>query len=191
MAEINQKVLAMVQREMEKDPSVRNEALLAKAVGIDRSLRKMSGQQFHGTYRLTAARALASKGGSRKKRAVAKRGRGVAAAAGRTTAGRKKSVGRKRARSVATAKKQPGRSNRPKRARQTRSAPSPVTGSTAAAALPVPSARRDSTSGRSAVRAAMLDFAGAIAAAESKVELIDLLGSIDRHVDRVLAAASS
>jgi hypothetical protein len=59
MAKPNPKILAMVRREVQKNPDISNSVLLDKAVSIDRSLRKLNARQFHGTYRLTVARELA------------------------------------------------------------------------------------------------------------------------------------
>ena len=55
----NEKVLAMVRQELEKDPNVTNKTLLTKAKRLHRSVSRLSPQQFHAMYRLTAARQLA------------------------------------------------------------------------------------------------------------------------------------
>ena len=55
----NEKVVAMVRRELERDPRVKNKALLAKAKRMDRSVGRLSPQQFHATYRLRVMREMA------------------------------------------------------------------------------------------------------------------------------------
>jgi hypothetical protein len=143
MPDVNQNVLALVRREIEKNPSVSNDVLVEIAAAIDRSVRKLSRQQFHGTYRLTAARAIASARGGRRK-----------AAGGQPASAKVKT-------------------NRPGRRTHITSAPNLNT----------------DPSGRTAVRAALLEFASEIAKAESKADIIDALSSIERYVERVLAAA--
>jgi hypothetical protein len=51
-------------------------------------------------------------------------------------------------------------------------------------------AQRDGDPERSAVRAALLEFAGEVAKAETKADIVGVLGSIDRYVERVVAAAA-
>jgi hypothetical protein len=142
MPDVNEKVLAMVRGEIEKNPAVTNDVLIGKAAAIDRKVRKLNGRQFHGTYRLTAARSLA--------------------ASGRTNARRK--VGKKRASKGVVA-----RSN--------------------AKARPVESAVESQHSDRPAVRAALLELASEIAKAKNNADIIVSLGSIDRYVERIVAAA--
>lgn len=142
MAHVNQKVLALVRRQIEKDPHVPNDVLAKKAAAIDRSVRKLSKLQFHGTYRLTAARQLA--------------------ADGRGPAGRRPA--RKRASGLATTGNAPTR----------QAAPSPA----------------NADADRAAARAALLEFAGEVAQAESKSDVMRVLSTIDRYVDRVVAAAA-
>jgi hypothetical protein len=43
---------------------------------------------------------------------------------------------------------------------------------------------------RAAVRVALLEFAGEVAQAESKSDVVRVLSTIDRYVDRVVAAAA-
>jgi len=59
MPQANEKVLAMVRQELEKDPKVTNKALLAKAKRVNRSIGKLSPRQFHAKYRLKASRDMA------------------------------------------------------------------------------------------------------------------------------------
>jgi hypothetical protein len=145
MADVNPKVLDMVRREMAKNPAVTNDALRKKATGIDSSVRKLTPLQFHGTYRLTASRALAS-GGNAKRQATA---------------------GGSAKRRVTTSTRGPR-----KRA-------------------PVSAAPGDGSADRATVRATLLELAAEVAGAESKTDIIAVLGSLDRYVDRVLAASNA
>lgn len=141
MADVNQKVLALVRREIEKDPHVTNDVLARKAAAIDRSVRRLSKLQFHGTYRLTAARQIAADGRER---------------------GRQKHA-RKPARGLATAR---------------RNAP------------PGRTASANTAADRAAVRSALIEFAGEVAQAESTSDVVRVLSTIDRYVDRVVKAAA-
>lgn len=143
MADVNQKVLALVRPEIEKDPHVPNDVLARKAAAIDRSVRKLSKLQFHGTYRLTAARQLAADGrGPAGQKRATKLARGSATAATRGTAP---------ARRIASS-----------------------------------SANADAA--RAAVRVALLEFAGEVAQAENTSDVVGVLSTIDRYVDRVVSA---
>jgi hypothetical protein len=142
MADVNPKVLDMVRREMAKNPAVTNDALRKKAAAIDSLVRKLTPLQFHGTYRLTAARALASGSNAKRQPTAAESGKG------RVTTG----------------------TRRPSK----RSSGSAAQG--------------DGGAERAAVRATLLEFAAEVAGAESKTDIITVLGSLDRYVDRVLAA---
>lgn len=143
MADVNQKVLALVRREIEKDPGVTNDVLARKAAAIDESVRKLSKLQFHGTYRLTAARQLAGDGRGRARGKRSRKGtRGRIAGSGNATATRRAS-------------------------------------STANAGVE-----------RAAVRAALLEFAGEVAQAEAPSDVVRVLSTIDRYVERVVAASA-
>jgi hypothetical protein len=143
MADVNPKVLDMVRREMAKDPAVTNDTLRKKATAIDSSVRKLTPLQFHGTYRLTASRALASGGNAKRQPVTAGSGKGRVATGTRGP--------RKRA--------------------------------------PVSAATGDGRADRATVRATLLELAGEVAGAESKTDIIAVLGSLDQYVDRILAAA--
>jgi hypothetical protein len=145
MAEVNAKVLDMVRREMARNPAVTNDALRKKAAAIDSSVRKLTPLQFHGTYRLTASRALASGGNTKRQPTAARSGKR------RDTSGTRGP--RKRA--------------------------------------PVSAATGDSSADRATVRATLLELAAEVAGAESKTDIIAVLGSLDRYVDRVLAASNA
>ncbi|HEX6940467.1 MAG TPA: hypothetical protein VF158_13715 [Longimicrobiales bacterium] len=44
---------------------------------------------------------------------------------------------------------------------------------------------------RNAIRGVLLDFARAIAAAEGKADVVDVIGGVDKYVDRVVQAAGA
>jgi len=59
MPRANEKVLAMVRQELEKDPAVTNKTLLGKAKRLSRAVGRLSPRQFHAKYRLKVSRELA------------------------------------------------------------------------------------------------------------------------------------
>lgn len=72
MAEINDKVMEMVRKELDKNPDAENAELYEKAKKIDGSIGNLSLRQFHARYPLQVKRQKAQKkgktGGRRKKR---------------------------------------------------------------------------------------------------------------------------
>lgn len=162
MAETNPKVMAMIEAELAKDPSISNDELLAKAKKIDRSVGNLSARQFNARYPLQVKRrkdgpkpAKKKKGTTRKKAAAgAKKAR-----AGKTRAASSRKAGRKKAASGA------------KRGRGTAAAPA-------------------SGGDREAVRKILLDYAKKVSAADSMTDMVDLVMDVDRYVDRVMKAAS-
>lgn len=77
VAERNEKVMEMVVKELDKDPSVGLESLYGRAKEIDSSISELSLRQFHARYPLqvkrsrTRSAAKKQKGSQTKKRAVA------------------------------------------------------------------------------------------------------------------------
>ncbi len=69
MADVNQKVMDMVEDELDKNPKVKNEELYEKAKKIDKSIDKLTLRQFHARYPLQVKRRKAPK---RKKKTAAK-----------------------------------------------------------------------------------------------------------------------
>ncbi len=69
MPKLNEKVLAMVRREIQKDSNVTNKALIGMAKRIDRSVGRLGPRQFHAMYRLRATREAASAATPRKRTA--------------------------------------------------------------------------------------------------------------------------
>jgi len=59
MPQANEKVLAMVRQELEKDRNVSNKTLLTKAKRLSRSVGRLSPRQFHAKYRLKVSREMA------------------------------------------------------------------------------------------------------------------------------------
>jgi hypothetical protein len=72
MSDVNPKVLALVERELKKNPDTPSTTLQEKAAKVDRSVASLTGRQFHARYGLLARRKLSGskrpKGASRKKR---------------------------------------------------------------------------------------------------------------------------
>lgn len=58
MADVNAKVVAMVERALKKNPELRSTDLQERAVKIDKTLGKLNGRQFHARYALPARRRL-------------------------------------------------------------------------------------------------------------------------------------
>jgi hypothetical protein len=58
VSDINPKVVALVERELKKDPDLRSTKLRQKAAKIDRSVGTMTGRQFHAKYVLQSRRKL-------------------------------------------------------------------------------------------------------------------------------------
>jgi hypothetical protein len=170
MAATNPKVMAMIERELAKDPSISNEALLEKAKKIDASVGGLSARQFNARYPLQVKRRkdgpAAKKGGGKRKAAKAK----GATKAKASSKGRK--AGRAKAKPKAAAKS--GGRGRKRAARK------------AATGAP----RAASGGDREAVRKILLDYARKVSAANSMTDMVDLVMDVDRYVDRVMKAAS-
>lgn len=61
MAEINNKVMTMVEEELRKDPAISTRDLFQKAVKIDKAISGLSPRQFNALYPLQVKRRLAPK----------------------------------------------------------------------------------------------------------------------------------
>lgn len=164
MAETNPKVMAMIEAELAKDPSISNDELLAKAQKIDRSVGGLSARQFNARYPLQVKRRKDGPKPARKK--PAGRARKKASKAGKATgtgkaarAGSSRKPRRKKAASGAT--------------RRPRTTAAPASGGD-----------------REAVRKILLDYAKKVSAADSMTDMVDLVMDVDRYVDRVMKAAS-
>lgn len=62
MSDINPKVVALVERELRKDPDLRSIDLQEKARRIDKSIGALTGRQFHAQYALQVRRRLRDSG---------------------------------------------------------------------------------------------------------------------------------
>ena len=129
VAQIDEKVMKMVEAELDKDPTASVDDLYEKAKKVSKNIGKLSLRQFNARYPLQV-----------------KRRRSL-----------KKSAGKPRRRKSRTRK------------------------STKQAA---------SDGARAAVRQSFLDFASDLAAAEERPELVKVLASVDKYVDRALKAAA-
>lgn len=76
MAEVKEKVMDMVRKELEKNPDAENKELYEKATEVDGSIADLTLRQFHARYPLQVKRQKAQKsgGGTRKKKASSGRG---------------------------------------------------------------------------------------------------------------------
>lgn len=78
MAEVKDKVMDMVRKELDENPDAENRELYEKATKVDGSIADLTLRQFHARYPLQVKRQKAQKsgGGSRKKRSSSSRGGG-------------------------------------------------------------------------------------------------------------------
>lgn len=78
MAEVKDKVMDMVRKELDENPDAENRELYEKATKVDGSIADLTLRQFHARYPLQVKRQKAQKsgGGSRKKRSSSGRGGG-------------------------------------------------------------------------------------------------------------------
>jgi len=96
MPETNDRVMAMIEKEIAANPDISNEDLRAKAEKVDSSVSRMSARQFNATYPLQVKRRMRPRR-ARKASKGAKRG-GNQANGGARKAGRPAGTGRKRGR---------------------------------------------------------------------------------------------
>lgn len=78
MAEVNPKVMELVQAEIRKNKDISNKELFDKATALDKSIGKLSARQFNARYPLQVKRSMAPKKKVTRKAASA-RGRKAAA----------------------------------------------------------------------------------------------------------------
>lgn len=78
MAEVKDKVMDMVRKELDKNPDAENRELYEKATKVDGSIADLTLRQFHARYPLQVKRqkAQTSGGGSKSKRSASGRGGG-------------------------------------------------------------------------------------------------------------------
>jgi hypothetical protein len=163
MPETNEKVLAMIGRELSKNASVSNAELFDKAVKMDPSIGGLSRREFHARYPLQWKR----------RRAQGLTGEPAAVVTERKPA----------ARPAAAA---PGKRPRGRPRKQPQTVPTPEPAA-APSRAPVPAAASLESAG---IRRIMLQFASDVAGAESRRDHVKVLADIDKYVDRVTKAAA-
>ncbi|HKK07970.1 MAG TPA: hypothetical protein VKA44_03725 [Gemmatimonadota bacterium] len=85
MAKTIEGVMKMVERELDRDPDISNEALYEKARKVDGSIGDLTLRQFHARYPLQVKRRRAAASGPKKKKSRSRatsRSRGTKAASG-------------------------------------------------------------------------------------------------------------
>jgi hypothetical protein len=219
MAETNARIMEMVRREIQKNPSVSSEELFEKAKKVDRGIGDLNVRQFHARYPLQVKRAAAnarkarSGGRAAKKTRTAGTGAGGGAAKKGARRGRPPGTktGARRGRPPGTKTgarrgRPPGtktgaRRGRPPGAKTGARQSSGAAGETNTTAGAAPAKRRGRppraaapTNGgngpnRDRIRSLLLQFARDIAGAEGKADVVDVIGNVDRWVEQVVSAA--
>ena len=162
MAADKDRVMEMVEAELAKNPSISSEELYKRAQDVDASIGDLNLRQFHARYPLQV------------KRRAARAGKATAEAA-KVEAPKAETT---RAESAPAAPRRGRRAEQPKpRRRSLRRQPT----------APEPPAATP-TINREVIRAALLQFAEAVAAADDAAELVKVVGSVERYVDRVARA---
>lgn len=72
MAETNEKVMALVEQEINKNPDVTNDELFEKARKVDKSVTNLTRRQFHARYPLQVRRSISLGGTTARHRAPSK-----------------------------------------------------------------------------------------------------------------------
>jgi hypothetical protein len=160
VADTNDKVMALVTAELQKNPAATTEELQNAAKKKFPSAGKLSKRQFNARYALQIKRKLPAA-----KRTAA------------TKAPAKKAPARK-----ATTRKAPSRATATKAARRAAAA---VAAATSRRATPAASG-----ADRDAIRQQFLRFASDITAAEGRNDLVKVLANVDKYVDAVVKAAT-
>lgn len=203
MANINEKVMDMVRREIAKNPDVKSGELYEEAKKLDRSMSSLSLRQFHAQYPLQVKRAMKTgarvskprKSAAKKKRAARKAatkrgGRKAGKKAATKKTARKKTAARKgraakKTRSAAKKTRPAAKKARKKAAtRRTRRA----AGTRRPAKRAASGARRKAAGEGGTVRSVLLKFAAQVASAEDKADMIQVIADMDRWVERVMKA---
>jgi hypothetical protein len=167
MADTNERVMAMVQEELGRNPNASVTELQEKAQKIDPSMGDLTTRQFHARYPLQVKRAKAMKEG--------------AAGGGRKATAKKKKK--------STAKRGPAkrRGRPPKSAAKSTAARGAKAKKAAPAAAPARSRRGK---GGESVKDVLVDFASQIAAAETATSLVKVMGGLDSWAERIDRASS-
>jgi hypothetical protein len=166
--------MAMVEKEVRKNPGVNSSDLFEKAKNLAAGLGELTLRQFHARYPLQVKRRMAlarsaSAGGAKPKRS---KGRGGTKKATSKKAASKKAASKKAAPKKSAAKK--AKSRKRPGARRARKAQPTATGAQAVS--------------RDHVRQVLLKFASDVSAAEARKDLVKVVAGVDRYVDDVLKA---
>lgn len=92
MADVNEKVMEMVRKELKKNPDAENKELYEKATKVDDSIDDLTLRQFHARYPLQVKRQIAQKqggkkGGRKKKKKKSRKKRGTSGKSGSASSG--------------------------------------------------------------------------------------------------------
>lgn len=161
MAVKSQRVMDMVRREIQKNPAVGSQELFDKAKKMDGSMNSLNIRQFHAGYPLQVKRLLKPTPKGAAVKTPARRGPG-------------------RPRKIPAAPAVTAAAKTPVRRRRRRAPATPTAGAAAPA-----------RAGRDTVRSILIKFAGEVAAADGKADVVQVIGGMDRYVDQVLRAASA
>jgi hypothetical protein len=185
VAKTNEKVLAAVEAALKKNPDASNAELFVLAKGVSRSIGKLSKRQFHAQYPLQVKRL--KKLAAKPAKAATKAAKPAAKKAAKKKAAKaapKKAAAKKAAPKKAAAKKAPRKSAK----KVIRTA---ITRAAKRATGPRRPRATAGASGREEVRATLLSFASDLAAAEARADVVRVVASVDRYVDRVMKATGS
>lgn len=162
MAETSDRVMAMVEKELQADPGISNEDLRRKAERLDPAIASLSARAFNARYPLQVKR----RSKPRRPRAANKGARG---GTGRKSArGGARATGRKAAATKGTRKRGSRGPGRPRKS-----------------AGAVGARRGAENSARGRVRATLLDFARDLASSDG-AGLVDVIAGVDDYVERIM-----
>lgn len=73
MAEVNAKVMEVIEAELKKNPDASNQALFEKATEVDKSIAKLTPRQFNARYPLQVKRSMAPQKAKPRRRAASRK----------------------------------------------------------------------------------------------------------------------
>ena len=164
MAQMDPKVMEMVERALESDPGVGSSDLFERAKKRFPSVGDLSIRQFHARYPLQVKR---------------RRSRDAEASPAKA-APRRSLRGRKRASATTESSSRPARGRPRRRPAMTEAAPRSTANSTS-----------NAPHARDRVRAILLSFATELASVEAKVDVVKVLAGADQYVDQLMSALDS
>lgn len=170
MANVDEKVMAMVEAELAKNPDTGSSDLFEMAKAEEPSIGELSLRQFHARYPLQV-----------KRRAAA-----AASAAPGKKAASKKARSRK-----AASKKAPTKTKAAKKTKAVREKPEPKAAARGGRRRRGLLGRREPLDPREAVRGILMRFATELASADAKADVVKVLAGADRYVDEVIDATAS